>query len=86
MHNLQVLPRDCNYPKGIVVLLTINALLFIYLFGSFYVKTYNKSKMAPKVKDEMVKEGNNSPNGKFADEVSLSNGKLLNGNLRKLRN
>ncbi|XP_077285169.1 very long chain fatty acid elongase AAEL008004 [Arctopsyche grandis] len=48
IHNLQILPRDCNYPKFIVTLLTINAVLFIYLFGSFYVRTYKKALDASK--------------------------------------
>ncbi|XP_014209424.1 elongation of very long chain fatty acids protein AAEL008004-like [Copidosoma floridanum] len=42
-HNLQVLVTDCNYPKPLAMLLCINAGLFIYLFGSFYVKTYKRA-------------------------------------------
>ncbi|XP_067008093.2 very long chain fatty acid elongase AAEL008004 [Anabrus simplex] len=40
LHNAQLLVYECNYPKTIVVLLTINALYFLYLFGAFYYRTY----------------------------------------------
>ncbi|XP_047102945.1 elongation of very long chain fatty acids protein AAEL008004 [Schistocerca piceifrons] len=42
LHNIQLLIYDCNYPKAIVVLLGVNALYFLYLFGSFYRRTYKK--------------------------------------------
>ncbi|XP_066599078.1 very long chain fatty acid elongase AAEL008004 [Prorops nasuta] len=40
-HNGQMLFTDCNFPKPLSFLLALNAGLFIYLFGSFYIKTYN---------------------------------------------
>lgn len=33
---------NCNFPKSIGALLTINAALFAYMFSSFYIKSYNK--------------------------------------------
>lgn len=42
IHNGQVLFTDCNYPKVLSFLLTVNAAFFIYLFGSFYVINYTK--------------------------------------------
>lgn len=44
-HNFQMLFTSCNFPKPLSFLLTINASLFIYMFGSFYVNNYLKSKM-----------------------------------------
>lgn len=86
IHNLQVLPRDCNYPKGIVILLTINASLFIYLFGSFFVKTYRKNKASEKLQKaqpetEIVKEEHKVGNGKIAESIQREvseNGKMKN--------
>ncbi|XP_011495487.1 PREDICTED: elongation of very long chain fatty acids protein AAEL008004 [Ceratosolen solmsi marchali] len=40
VHNMQVMVTDCNYPKVLSFLLIVNAGLFIYLFGSFYVANY----------------------------------------------
>ncbi|KAF7407168.1 hypothetical protein HZH66_001705 [Vespula vulgaris] len=43
IHASLVLFNGCNFPKIPIVLLVINAGVFIYLFGSFYVVTYMKS-------------------------------------------
>nr|CAD7207234.1 unnamed protein product [Timema douglasi] len=40
LHSSQLLLFECNYPKGIVALLGVNALYFLYLFGTFYRRTY----------------------------------------------
>lgn len=40
VHNVQLFFRECNYPKFIVFLLGTQALFFLYLFGSFYRRTY----------------------------------------------
>ncbi|CAG2068252.1 unnamed protein product [Timema podura] len=40
LHSSQLLLFECNYPKGIVALLGANALYFLYLFGTFYRRTY----------------------------------------------
>lgn len=42
-HNFQMLFTSCNFPKSLSLLLVINAGLFTYMFGSFYVKNYMKS-------------------------------------------
>ncbi|XP_041976554.1 elongation of very long chain fatty acids protein AAEL008004 [Aricia agestis] len=42
-HNFTVMFRDCSYPKGINFLLSLNAGVFIYLFGKFYVDNYIKA-------------------------------------------
>lgn len=44
VHNSQILFRDCNYPKPIAFLLAIQALFFLYLFGSFYHRSYVQAK------------------------------------------
>lgn len=43
-HNLQMLFTSCNFPKPLSFLLMLNSGLFIYMFGSFYVNNYVKSK------------------------------------------
>lgn len=42
-HGSLILFNDCNFPKIPIFLLIINVLIFTYLFGSFYVRTYKKS-------------------------------------------
>ncbi|KAL3269886.1 hypothetical protein HHI36_008943, partial [Cryptolaemus montrouzieri] len=44
VHNGQVLFRDCDYPKFIAFLLSAQALFFLYLFGSFYHRSYVQSR------------------------------------------
>lgn len=42
-HNVQMLFTSCNFPKPLSFLLTLNSVIFIYMFGSFYIKNYMKS-------------------------------------------
>ncbi|KAK0166809.1 hypothetical protein PV327_004292 [Microctonus hyperodae] len=39
-HNAQHFWLDCSFPKTLASLLCLNASIFIYLFGSFYVRNY----------------------------------------------
>lgn len=71
IHNLQVLPRQCGYPKVINFLLCIEAVYFIYLFGSFYVRAYIENK--PQITIVKVEENGNVDNEKTAN-ASISNG------------
>lgn len=71
IHNLQVLPRQCDYPKVFNFLLCVEAAYFIYLFGSFYVRAYIEKK--PQTTIVKVKENGNVANGKTAND-SISNG------------
>ncbi|GBP79559.1 Elongation of very long chain fatty acids protein AAEL008004 [Eumeta japonica] len=47
-HNGSVMFRDCNYPKGINFLLTLNAGIFLYMFGNFYYTNYIKKEIHKK--------------------------------------
>ncbi|XP_066253207.1 very long chain fatty acid elongase 7-like [Euwallacea similis] len=58
VHNLQVIPRDCNYPKIFNILLVIQGGYFIYLFGSFYVRAYIEKKPQITIIKDDIKEGN----------------------------
>ncbi|XP_076618439.1 very long chain fatty acid elongase AAEL008004 [Colletes latitarsis] len=51
-HSFQVLFNGCNYPKVIASLLSLNSLVFIYMFGSFYVETYIKPRSNGKVQNK----------------------------------
>ncbi|XP_043508603.1 elongation of very long chain fatty acids protein-like [Frieseomelitta varia] len=42
VHTAQLFFNGCNFPKSLAFLLLVNALLFIYMFGSFYVENYIK--------------------------------------------
>jgi len=44
LHSSQLLIYECNYPKFIVFLLLTNAVYFLYLFGTFYRRTYRSKK------------------------------------------
>ncbi|ENN70437.1 hypothetical protein HUJ04_002064 [Dendroctonus ponderosae] len=85
-HNLQVIPRDCSYPKTFNILLSIQAGYFIYLFGSFYVRAYIEKKPQPtiiKVESQAKVEENGNTiisNGKYANGTHLTNGSAVVSN------
>ncbi|GJQ85723.1 hypothetical protein Trydic_g13411 [Trypoxylus dichotomus] len=33
--------RDCGFPKPVALLMMVQAMIFIYLFGKFYINTFN---------------------------------------------
>ncbi|KAE8742688.1 hypothetical protein FOCC_FOCC011720 [Frankliniella occidentalis] len=71
-HASQPLYRQCDYPKAIASLLTFNAVLFMYMFGSFYYRTYilaPKRQQAAALRDD-----------KHQQMISNSNGLLLVNN------
>lgn len=41
-HSVQIFFNGCNYPKPIAFLLILNSLIFMYMFGSFYIENYVK--------------------------------------------
>ncbi|XP_017798369.1 PREDICTED: elongation of very long chain fatty acids protein AAEL008004-like [Habropoda laboriosa] len=43
VHSVQLFFNGCNYPTFIAFLLTLNSIVFIYMFGSFYVENYLKN-------------------------------------------
>lgn len=69
-HTIQIqFQPNCNFPKVIGALLSLNAALFTYMFSSFYIKSYNKNaKVTRDAIDEkkMVYDENNNelPNAK----------------------
>ncbi|KAL1490965.1 hypothetical protein ABEB36_011633 [Hypothenemus hampei] len=83
VHNVQVLPRSCDYPKVFNVLLSIQAGYFIYLFGSFYVRAYIQKKPQPTIIQEIpkVKENGTSSiaNGNLSHEISNGDVHEANG-------
>ncbi|XP_053685580.1 elongation of very long chain fatty acids protein 7 [Sabethes cyaneus] len=47
-HTIQVqFQPSCGYPKSIAALLTLNAALFIYMFSTFYVRSYLRKVSSP---------------------------------------
>jgi hypothetical protein len=66
-HTAQIqFQSDCAYSKFIASLLTINAVIFTYMFSSFYYHNYIAVKT----------------NAKKNDDLSASNGQVkINGNL-----
>ncbi|KAJ8954308.1 hypothetical protein NQ318_005894 [Aromia moschata] len=81
-HNVQVLFRECSYPKFINVLLTTQAAYFLYLFGCFYYNQYVKSqnrKAAERKTNGVVQNGVTKiapvENGIDKTSENISNGK-----------
>jgi elongation of very long chain fatty acids protein 7 len=42
IHALQLLFIDCNYPKAILWLIGLHAVMFYFLFADFYKQAYKK--------------------------------------------
>lgn len=38
--------KDCKMPKSLTFFFVVNTIIFLFLFGNFYRKTYNKNKKA----------------------------------------
>lgn len=47
--NVQLFFIECDFPKVLALLLTINSSVFIYLFGAFYVSNYLNARTASEV-------------------------------------
>lgn len=54
IHNVQVLFRECDYPKFINVLLAIQAGYFLYMFGAFYNAQYIRNRRKKKPEESGV--------------------------------
>ncbi|KAF9802536.1 hypothetical protein SFRURICE_013723 [Spodoptera frugiperda] len=54
-HNIAVFFYDCKYPRVLNGLCALNSLIFIYLFGKFYIKSYQKENARNKAKLENKK-------------------------------
>ncbi|XP_044755179.1 uncharacterized protein LOC123314125 [Coccinella septempunctata] len=85
VHNSQVLFRDCDYPKIITFLLATQALFFLYLFGSFYHRSYIQARKWEQARQKRqqariaaqeneVKEGETSKGMEETQEIVM-NGK-----------
>lgn len=53
---MTLLAFDCQLPKALTVYMAINCFIFLYLFGDFYRKAYQKRK----VQDELRNMNNNN--------------------------
>lgn len=65
---------DCNYPKGINFLLTLNAGLFLYMFGMFYYNSYVKSRRSTPYNQGNKKE--------YTDTNGITKNPVANGNTK----
>ncbi|KAH9642895.1 hypothetical protein HF086_005177 [Spodoptera exigua] len=54
-HNIAVFFYECNYPKALNGLCALNSLIFIYLFGKFYIQSYKKENAKNRAKLENKK-------------------------------
>lgn len=76
-HSAQVLFSQCNYPKGIAFLLSLNAVLFMQMFGKFFYHSYVLGPKARKQR-QAVLQNNNEVGTKDHNGVNGHTG--LNGN------
>lgn len=74
LHNVQMLFTSCNFPKFLSFLLTLNACIFIYMFGSFYVNNYVKAD-----KQREPKANGYATANSVAANGSAANGSAANG-------
>lgn len=83
-HSIQVFFRDCDYPRPIAGLLAINAVIFLYMFGSFYYRSYVGAprKMTERAdrSDDTLKEKQKLHHEINAQVVSNGNGVVLFNN------
>ena len=49
IHTGQLFFNGCNFPLPLAALLQVNTLLFIYMFGMFYLENYKKDKKKEKI-------------------------------------
>ncbi|XP_020287663.1 elongation of very long chain fatty acids protein AAEL008004-like [Pseudomyrmex gracilis] len=78
-HNLQMLFTSCNFPKPLSFLLVLNAGIFTYMFGSFYVDNYLKSdaQHKSKTKKDVVSITSDGSN-QISDNNTLVNENIIN--------
>lgn len=69
-HNFSVMFTDCNYPKFINFLLSLNASLFLYMFGNFYYQNYVKSRRSKQERPAQTESEGQAitANGKVKDK------------------
>jgi len=77
LHNFQMQFTNCNFPKPLTFLLAFNAILFIYMFGLFYVNNYVKSNKQQKYNDSSIISTNDSTNAITGNTInnSINHGK-----------
>lgn len=66
VHHAQVMFNGCNFPKPLSMLLIINSVIFLYLFGSFYVTSYMRRRKLEKTNE--VTESKRIQNNSAKDE------------------
>lgn len=75
VHTVQIqFQPNCNFPKSIGLLLTVNAGLFIYMFGSFYLKSYRKTNK--KIVEE-VNHNNITDSNTCYEKMKLDDSRML---------
>ncbi|KAK3930366.1 Elongation of very long chain fatty acids protein AAEL008004 [Frankliniella fusca] len=82
-HASQPLYRQCDYSKVLAGILTVNSVLFMYMFGSFYYRTYilapKRSQAAALAKD---KQAVSNGNGLHINNNNVESAKNHNGKVK----
>lgn len=80
-HTLQVqFQPTCAYPKSIAALLTLNAGIFIYMFSTFYVKSYLRTARRNAAADSNNNNNNRSECKPKEVPQSSDDSRTMNGN------
>lgn len=58
VHTFQLFVNNCNYPLVISFLLNLNSLIFLYMFGSFYIQNYVKREKQKDKTEKITKTAN----------------------------
>lgn len=90
-HNFAVMFSDCNYPKFINFLLSLNAGLFIYMFGKFYYVNYLKSRNKAKIygvkyENKILANGTSQENKPLTNGINNKNKETASDNTNSLAN
>lgn len=60
-HTFQIqFQPNCDFPKFIGALLSLNAALFTYMFSSFYIRSYNRKAKAAIEEKKLVYDENSN--------------------------
>lgn len=86
VHTIQLqFQPNCNFPKPIAALLSLNAGLFTYMFSSFYIQTYKKRPSASTTPSNNNNTESSSPETKeIKAEQSQLKQELQKGKVYKL--
>lgn len=83
---ITIVAMDCKLPKTLTFFFVTNCIIFLYLFGNFYVKAYSKKSSKKQVNENMnlLAQGDEMKRLISQNYDTNNNGDLMN-NLKNLK-